>query len=68
MALPELENPPPHSGGSCCGVEEGPMANLGRAEPQAKRAPLIRLRIRRDFQGAHLLVKHKRVIDHFVDH
>ena len=63
MALPELEKPPPHGGGSCCGVEEGPKANLSRAKAQIMRVkaqtwrvPLIRLRIRLDFPGADLLV------------
>ena len=68
MVLPELEKPPPDGGVSCCGVEEGPKANLRRVKTPTRRAPLIRLQIRRDYQGAHLRVKHNRVIDHFVDH
>ena len=52
-------------------MEEGPKANLRRVNAQIRRvqaqtwrAPLIRLRIRRDFPGADLLVKRNRVIDH----
>ena len=39
------------------------MANLRRVKAQAWRAPLIRLRIRRELPGADLLVKRNRVID-----
>jgi hypothetical protein len=45
-------------------MEEGPKANLRRVNAQTWRAPLIRLRMRRDFPGADLLVKRNRVIDH----
>jgi len=44
-------------------VEEGPKANLRRVKTPTRRAPLIRLQIRRELPGADLLVKRNRVID-----
>ena len=41
------ERPPPPGGGSYRGSEEGPKAYLTRTKPQTRRAPLIRLWIRR---------------------